>query len=71
MGPETNVSLSVGHLKSYEHMGWFEVTCVEGCICDPMKRDGHHTEKVSQLYHAKMQVSASGTGQQILVPFVD
>ncbi|EFN53595.1 expressed protein [Chlorella variabilis] len=58
-----NVSLGVGHLKSYEHMGWWEMTCVEGCACDPLTRNGHHVtpEKQSQLFHAMALVSASDT----------
>ncbi|KAL4422279.1 hypothetical protein ABPG75_008476 [Micractinium tetrahymenae] len=58
-GPEDKVTLGVAHLKSYEHMGKFSVTCVEGCACDPLTGDGHGTDKWSQLNFAMLLVSPS------------
>ena len=54
------VTLQVGHLKSYEHMGTAEVACVSGCSCEPMVFDGNIWERVSQSYFVDMRVSRSG-----------
>ncbi|GLI64554.1 hypothetical protein VaNZ11_007873 [Volvox africanus] len=45
------------YLRSYEHMGKAEFRCVSGCTCSSREYDGHHEEKVSQLYMARMEVS--------------
>ncbi len=39
---------AVGILKSYEHMGVGLLECVSGCRCDPLKLDGHITDRFSQ-----------------------
>lgn len=56
-GASGNVSLVVGHLKSYEHMGQFSVACLAGCACDPRMVDGNHVHKTSQLYMAEQAVT--------------
>lgn len=58
LAPGDNVTLAIGHLQSYEHMGQFEVTCTQGCVCDPLKQDGHNEERASQLHHSMMLVPA-------------
>lgn len=45
------------HLRSYEHMGVALFSCVSGCACAPTEVDGHHAEKVSQLYMVVLEVS--------------
>ncbi|GIM14751.1 hypothetical protein Vretimale_17546 [Volvox reticuliferus] len=45
------------YLRSYEHMGKAAFRCVSGCTCSSKEYDGHHEEKVSQLYMALMEVS--------------
>ena len=54
-------------MKSYEHMGTFEVVCEAGCTCEPRTLDAHNQEKVSQLYLSSMLVSVSGV--DVRVPF--
>ncbi|KAG2425211.1 hypothetical protein HYH02_015038 [Chlamydomonas schloesseri] len=59
-GPNTaavKVQVFFHHLRSYEHMGVAQFSCVSGCQCDPKEVDGHHTEKVSQLYMMFLEVT--------------
>ncbi|KAL3132821.1 hypothetical protein ABBQ38_006746 [Trebouxia sp. C0009 RCD-2024] len=40
--PNMEVTLGIGHLKSYERMGQALVSCVSGCSCHPRTIDGHN-----------------------------
>ncbi|KAG2433670.1 hypothetical protein HXX76_008041 [Chlamydomonas incerta] len=51
------VQIFFHHLRSYEHMGVAAFSCVAGCACAPTEVDGHHGEKVSQLYMVVLEVS--------------
>ncbi|EFJ52634.1 hypothetical protein VOLCADRAFT_85814 [Volvox carteri f. nagariensis] len=53
------VHVYVHHLRSYEHMGVAEVSCVSGCSCDPVEIDAHIKERVSQVYMSRLVVSQS------------
>ncbi|KAL4853770.1 Cell cycle and apoptosis regulator protein 2 [Chlorella vulgaris] len=59
--PDGTVSVAVAFLKSYQHMGWFEVVCEGGCSCEPLKRSGHLQQEfnVSQLHLGHMFVTVS------------
>ena len=48
------------HLKSYEHMGKAELTCLSGCTCEPYVLNGHTAEHVSQSYFELWKVSRAG-----------
>ena len=39
----------IGYLRSYQHMGRANVTCVKGCTCFPSTIDAHSSEKMSVL----------------------
>ena len=41
------LTVGVGMLKSYQHMGIADVACVAGCTCEPRSFDLHVTEQVS------------------------
>ena len=41
------MTVGVGMLKSYQHMGVAEVACTQGCSCEPQAFDLHQEEKVS------------------------
>jgi hypothetical protein len=41
--------IGLGYLKSYEHMGTIEVTCVHQCTCAPLRIDAHSAERISPL----------------------
>jgi hypothetical protein len=43
------VLVQLAHLRSYEHMGWAEVSCASGCECPPTRFNGHAREKKSLL----------------------
>ncbi|KAG2488702.1 hypothetical protein HYH03_012702 [Edaphochlamys debaryana] len=43
-----NVSMQLGFLHSYEHMGRAAVSCEDGCACDPWVLDGHTEVRNSQ-----------------------
>ena len=62
-GAVSKVMLAVAYLRSYENMGTFELTCVEGCSCEPLILDGHHEPKNSQTHMEMHQVTPAG-GQQ-------
>ncbi|GIM07262.1 hypothetical protein Vretimale_11457, partial [Volvox reticuliferus] len=55
--PEAQVPLFVLHLRSYQHMGRAEISCVSGCSCTPILVDAHITEHVSQTYLARLNVT--------------
>lgn len=62
--PGENVTMLIAYLESYEHMGKFHLTCVEGCTCDPFIRNTHELStpngpKVSVMRQASMLVSAA------------
>lgn len=44
----SKVLIGVGILRSYEHMGIAELTCVSGCECEPSLMDGHWDSRTSQ-----------------------
>ena len=41
------MTVGLGMLRSYQHMGVAEVTCTQGCSCEPQAFDLHQEEKVS------------------------
>ena len=43
------MTVGIGMLKSYHHMGVATVACTEGCSCEPQAFDLHQEEKVSFL----------------------
>eukprot|EP00873_Tetraselmis_striata_P010420 jgi/Tetstr1/430684/TSEL_020477.t1 len=45
-----NVDLYLAHLRSYEGMGKFEVSCISGCECQPAVMNGHHQSRASQRF---------------------
>lgn len=49
--------VTINHLRSYEHMGQAEVTCVSGCKCNSTIIDGHWAQKNSQLSMHRFSVS--------------
>ena len=54
------VTLGIGHLKSYERMGQALVTCVSGCTCKPTVFDGHNPASfASQEFWAYVAVTQS------------
>ncbi|EFJ52999.1 hypothetical protein VOLCADRAFT_85815 [Volvox carteri f. nagariensis] len=53
------VHVYVHHLRSYEHMGVAEVSCISGCSCDPTEVDALIQEEVSQVYLVGLVVSQS------------
>jgi len=55
--PDMRVTMQVGHLKSYEHMGVALAECTSGCNCEPKEIDSHHTLHLSQTYLATLKVS--------------
>mmetsp|Transcript_3873 Transcript_3873/g.8308 ORF Transcript_3873/g.8308 Transcript_3873/m.8308 type:complete len:495 (-) Transcript_3873:846-2330(-) len=55
--PDMRVTMQVGHLKSYEHMGKAKVECVSGCTCNAPVLDGHCVERNSQLHLFNFYVS--------------
>ena len=58
--PKMEVTLGIGHLKSYEHMGQALVSCVSGCICKPTVFDGHNpASTASQEFWAYVAVTQS------------
>jgi hypothetical protein len=60
-GNSTHVG--VMHLRSHEHMGQAELTCVSGCTCDPFRINGSLDWKASQEFHAAWPVTRSGAGR--------
>lgn len=44
----SQVLIGIGILKSYEHMGIAEMSCVSGCECEPLLMDGQWESKTSQ-----------------------
>ena len=50
----------LAHLKSYERMGAGDVTCVQGCKCEPSRFDGHHEVRNSQVHHHSFVVELGG-----------
>ena len=58
--PNMKVTLGIGHLKSYEHMGQALVTCISGCTCEPTVFDGHNPATLaSQEFWAYVAVTQS------------
>ncbi|KAG2434505.1 hypothetical protein HYH02_012172 [Chlamydomonas schloesseri] len=57
--PGERVALYLHHLRSYEHMGAAALRCVSGCNCSEVRVDAHISERVSQVYLVKMEVSQS------------
>lgn len=49
--------LTINHLKSYEHMGQAEVTCISGCTCQPTILEGHWQQHNSQLSPHRFSVT--------------
>lgn len=47
--PYKPVLVQLAHLRSYEHMGWAEVTCASNCSCPPTRFNGHTADKTSLL----------------------
>ena len=59
------MTVGVGMLKSYQHMGVAEVACTEGCSCEPQAFDLHQEEKVSFAW--KEKVSSSGRDSHLIL----
>ena len=58
--PNMQVTLGIGHLKSYEHMGQALVSCISGCVCEPTVFDGHNPASfASQEFWAYVAVTQS------------
>ncbi|KAG2485763.1 hypothetical protein HYH03_015477 [Edaphochlamys debaryana] len=55
--PGSHVSLFVHHLRSYEGMGWARFSCASGCVCGAVEVDAHITERVSQTYQLRLDVT--------------
>eukprot|EP00798_Chlamydomonas_sp_ICE-L_P027685 gene27685-7326_t len=51
------VAVSIAHLKSYEHMGEANVTCISGCSCQWGMLDGDITDHYSQLRVQEIKVT--------------
>lgn len=56
----SNVTVGIGHLKSYERMGIFLLECVAGCACDPLLVDGSLNDRGSQLHLAQLAATQAG-----------
>ncbi|GFR42716.1 hypothetical protein Agub_g3640 [Astrephomene gubernaculifera] len=54
---EEQVHVYLHHLRSYEHMGKARISCVSGCACEEVVVDAHITQRVSQVYMARILVS--------------
>lgn len=52
-----NATLKAVFLRSYEHMGIAQLTCLSGCACDGVELQGHGTEHVSVEDSASMNVT--------------
>ncbi|KAG2496419.1 hypothetical protein HYH03_005645 [Edaphochlamys debaryana] len=57
--PGEKVGVFFHHLKSYEHMGVADFSCVSGCECTPLVTDAHIKQQVSQVYFARLDVTQS------------
>ncbi|GLI65991.1 hypothetical protein VaNZ11_009684 [Volvox africanus] len=57
--PDGMVHVYLHHLRSYEHMGIAAISCISGCSCPAVEVNAHITEKVSQLYMARLVISQS------------
>ena len=58
--PQMEVTLGIGYLKSYEHMGQASVSCVSGCMCKQTLFDGHNpASTASQEFWAYVPVTQS------------
>ena len=51
--------MELAHLKSYEHMGRANLTCLRGCTCQPLLLEAHHAERSSQTYLQHVYVTQS------------
>ncbi|GFR47718.1 hypothetical protein Agub_g9472 [Astrephomene gubernaculifera] len=58
-GGEDRVAVFFHHLRSYQHMGVAEFSCVSGCTCERQEVDAHIAEHISQTYLVSLLVSQS------------
>ena len=58
--PDWGTVVKLGHLKSYEKMGVGDVTCVQGCKCEPTQFNGHHEVHNSQVHHHSFVIELGG-----------
>ncbi|KAG2493907.1 hypothetical protein HYH03_007843 [Edaphochlamys debaryana] len=51
------VNVHIHHLRSYEHMGKAQISCVSGCTCESIVVDATCEQKWSQVYLSKVAVT--------------
>jgi hypothetical protein len=69
--PDWGTVVKLGHLKSYEHMGSADVTCVRGCKCAPSRFDSHHEVRNSQVHHHSFVIELGGAECVLRVQVAD
>lgn len=58
-GQRTLSDVVVSFLKSYEHMGQADLSCVSGCECQATTVDAHHTDRISVTVTATLKVTST------------